>query len=76
MYVIPREGFKVPDPAQRGTPDYHLPAEGREVQPSDYWTRRLRDGDVSEAPSQLIDAPATGVVMTPVPPGTEVHGES
>jgi hypothetical protein len=48
MFLIPREGFKVPDPVQRGTPDYYLPPEGREVEPSDYWTRRLRDGDVTE----------------------------
>jgi hypothetical protein len=56
MFVIPAPGLKIPDPAMRGTPDYYLPAEGREVQPSDYWTRRLRDGDVSE----LVSGEHTG----------------
>lgn len=40
-----REPLLVPDP-ERG--DY-LPKEGREVTPSDYWTRRVLDGDVKEA---------------------------
>ncbi len=46
MYIQPRDGLSIPDPAQAGTPDYRLPPEGRDVQASDYWTRRLRDGDV------------------------------
>ncbi len=53
MFVIPAPGLKVPDPQQLGTPGDFLPAEGREVDPSAYWTRRLRDHDVS-----LGDAPA------------------
>lgn len=48
MYLIPKEGLKVPDPAQRGTPGYFLPPEGREVEQSSYWTRRVADGDVIE----------------------------
>jgi hypothetical protein len=47
MHVTPTPGLLVPDPSQRGTPGYHLPPEGREVEPDDYWTRRLRDGDVT-----------------------------
>lgn len=47
MYVIPAPGMKVPDPAMAGTPDYYLPPEGRLVQPSDYWHRRVRDLDVT-----------------------------
>ena len=39
-------------------PDYYLPAEGRDVQPDDYWTRRVRDGDVTVGP-QTTDNAAT-----------------
>jgi hypothetical protein len=42
MYVIPREGLKVPDPFNGG----HLPEEGREVPGNGYWHRRLRDKEV------------------------------
>jgi len=48
MFVVPAAGLTIPDPAMQGTPDYYLPPEGREVQPSDYWARRVRDGDVTE----------------------------
>lgn len=47
MHVVPAPGLSIPDPSQRGTPGYFLPAEGREVAPDSYWVRRLRDGDVS-----------------------------
>ena len=47
MYVIPAEEMQIPDPSQRGTPDYFLPPEGREVIADDYWNRRVRDGDVT-----------------------------
>ena len=42
MYLVPAEGLSIPDPDRRD----RLPAEGREVPSSDYWNRRLRDGDV------------------------------
>ena len=45
MFVKPVEGRHVPDP-QRGDT---LPAEGREVEPTQYWQRRVADGDVVEA---------------------------
>lgn len=45
MFVKPVEGRQVPDP-QRGDT---LPAEGREVEPTQYWQRRVADGDVVEA---------------------------
>lgn len=45
MYVKPTEGRQVPDPARGDT----LPAEGRVVEPTQYWQRRLNDGDVIEA---------------------------
>lgn len=47
MYLIPAPGFKVPDPAFLNTPGDHLPPEGRDVEPSTYWTRRINDGDVT-----------------------------
>ena len=49
MYLKPKAGLNVPDPARGDS----LPAEGREVELTQYWQRRLNDGDVSEA------APAT-----------------
>lgn len=45
MYVKPSEGRQVPDP-DRGDA---LPPEGREVVPTQYWQRRLADGDVIES---------------------------
>ena len=47
MYVVPAQDMKIVDPAQMSTPDVFLPPTGREVQASDYWHRRLRDGDVT-----------------------------
>lgn len=44
MFVKPKTGLKIPDPALL---DY-LPEDGREVESSAYWIRRLRDGDVLE----------------------------
>ena len=58
MYVIPKAGLSIPDPAQRGTPGYFLPAAGRDVQPSIYWTRRLRDGDVTTGPVPVAAPPS------------------
>lgn len=50
MFIKPTSAdVKVPDPEQAGTPGYWLPADGREVEPSLYWTRRLIDGDIVEA---------------------------
>ncbi|PCJ57851.1 MAG: DUF2635 domain-containing protein [Rhodospirillaceae bacterium] len=40
-HLIPKEGLAVRDP--RGG---HLPREGRTVELTSYWRRRLRDGDV------------------------------
>lgn len=47
LFLIPAKGFKVPDPAALDTPDDHLPAEGRLVEESGYWQRRIADGDVT-----------------------------
>ncbi|WP_225548136.1 DUF2635 domain-containing protein [Chromobacterium violaceum] len=45
MYVKPKDGFAIRDPDLLDL----LPAAGREVPDSDYWLRRLRDGDVVQA---------------------------
>lgn len=44
MYIKPIQGRIVPDP-ERGD---ILPSEGREVELTQYWQRRLADGDVVE----------------------------
>jgi hypothetical protein len=49
MNVKPAAGLLVRDPVNREP----LPASGREVPETDYWMRRLRDGDVVKV------APAT-----------------
>lgn len=43
MYIKPVEGRQVPDPETGGD----LPEEGREVEPTQYWLRRVKDGDVT-----------------------------
>ena len=42
MRVKPKAGLVVRDPVTK----FSLPPEGREVQPSAYWLRRLTAGDV------------------------------
>lgn len=42
MFLVPAQGRQVADP-DRGD---HLPAEGREVEFTQYWQRRVADGDV------------------------------
>lgn len=44
MFVKPAPGMAVRDPDLRDM----LPAEGREVARTDYWLRRLLDGDAIE----------------------------
>lgn len=58
MYVKPKPGYKIPDPDMRDM----LPAIGRDVAPSPYWTRRLRDGDVITA-------------TAPIPPDSQASSE-
>lgn len=45
MYLKPNAGRTVPDPARGDV----LPPEGREIEATQYWQRRLNDGDVQEA---------------------------
>ena len=42
MYVVPAPGLKIRDPDLKDL----LPDAGRDVPNTDYWQRRLRDGDV------------------------------
>lgn len=50
MFVKPAAGLSVPDPERGGL----LAAEGREVEPTTYWHKRVQDQDVD-------------VVQTPAP---------
>lgn len=69
MFIKPTStDVRVPDPAQQGTPGYWLPAEGRVVEASMYWTRRLIDGDVVEAAPPAVAPPIAAVVAAPAPP--------
>lgn len=56
MFVIPVAGRQVPDP-DRGD---NLPEKGRNVEPQQYWLRRLDDGDVIEG-AQPAEAPVPAV---------------
>ena len=69
MFLKPTSpAVKVPDPAQAGTPGYWLPAEGREIESSLYWTRRLRDGDVIEATAPVaLPEPAAAAALPSAP---------
>lgn len=46
MFVKPAAGLNVPDPERGGL----LAAEGREVEPTTYWHKRIQDKDVDVAP--------------------------
>lgn len=48
LFVTPREGYKVRDPAIGD----HLPADGRLVVETTYWQRRILDGDVTSDPKK------------------------
>jgi len=48
MHVKPIAGRQVPDPEKGGI----LPSDGRVVELTSYWLRRLRDGDVVEVPAK------------------------
>jgi len=50
MFIKPVAGRQVPDP-DRGD---LLPAEGRNVEPHQYWLRRLDDGDIIEAKPSAV----------------------
>lgn len=50
MHVKPASGRQIPDPEKGG----YLPPEGREVEASAYWLRRLAEGDVTEAAAPAV----------------------
>lgn len=50
MYIKPTAGVQVPDPYNGG----YLPPEGRVVEPTQYWLRRIADGDAVEAKPEII----------------------
>ena len=60
MFIKPRPGLQVPDPS-RGD---HLPEAGRDVDASQYWQRRLNDGDV-EAVTSVTPATKATSITTP-----------
>lgn len=47
IHVTPAAGLRVLDPAE--TPPQPLPAAGKTVQRSPYWSRRALDGDITIA---------------------------
>lgn len=55
IHVTPAPGLAVPDPARGDL----LPPEGRPVEPSQYWTRREADGDITLTPPAAPEKPAT-----------------
>ncbi len=54
MFIKPVPGRQVPDPDKGGL----LPTEGCNVEPTQYWQRRIADGDVVEAVEQPEAKPA------------------
>lgn len=54
MYIKPTPGRQVPDPERGG----FVPDTGRYVEQTQYWLRRLADGDVvaSSPPTDAQDA--------------------
>lgn len=60
MFVKPADGVLVPDPAALHPLPRWLPPEGREVPDTEYWRRRLADGDVAPATPPKPDPPKPG----------------
>jgi hypothetical protein len=56
MLVKPVSGRQVPDPEKGG----FLPPEGRAVEATTYWLRRLAEGDVAEVEAELKPAKTKG----------------
>ncbi len=48
MQIKPKRGRSVPDPVRGDL----LPSEGRNVEESSYWHRRIADGDVEEVSAE------------------------
>lgn len=68
MYAVPTPGRAVPIPGTRQL----LPAAGQNIGPlTQYWQRRLRDGDIT-----LSDVPPNASAATALPATTEPTGGS
>ena len=48
MFIKPVDGRMVPDPSRGDL----IPPEGRNIEPDQYWLRRIEDGDVVEVKEQ------------------------
>lgn len=68
-FIKPAKGVTVPDPAA-GTA---LPEEGRQVEWSSYWERRLLAGDVAEAPEPIE---TEGSADEPIKDAGGTHGQA
>lgn len=65
MFVIPKAGSSIVDPARQSDPlGKVLPPEGRDVGDADshYWIRRQQDGDVKIVPENEVDAAKANAV--------------
>lgn len=72
MYVKAAPGMKIRDPDLKDL----IPDDGRDVPDTDYWRRRLRDGDVVEAkpPAAASEAdPAPEQAALPVAPAPKAE---
>lgn len=68
MHVKPKAGLLVRDPVTHA----YLPPEGREVEDSAYWHRRLRDGDVELIPP-AASPPEPAAAQAPEPAPAKPH---
>lgn len=64
MYVKAAPGMKIRDPDLKDL----IPDEGRDVPNTDYWLRRLRDGDVVEAKPPVAAPDAAPAPEQAAPP--------
>ncbi|MGJ7611151.1 MULTISPECIES: DUF2635 domain-containing protein [unclassified Variovorax] len=73
MYVKAAPGMKVRDADLKDL----LPDEGRDVPETDYWQRRLRDGDVVLADPPPAEAPAAPAPLDlPMPSAAKAEKSS
>lgn len=61
IYVCPADGIKIRDPVSKS----YVPPEGMYVEPSQYWQRRVNDGDVTIHKTKPVPPAPTPVVPAP-----------
>ena len=66
MRIKPRAGLKIRHPLTK----LHISADGIDIQPDTFWTRRLADGDVVEV-KEVQQTSQTQEVNEPVAPAEE-----